>query len=78
MTTILCCIAIAILFGGMFIAASLEKRDYNNGICPKCGHPLRHFDDCFCGDNLWTCDNCDYFTSVSYKRFVYGKKGGEQ
>lgn len=75
---ILCLIAVVIFVSGLFIAASLEKKSFNNGICPKCGHPLRHFDDCFCGDELWKCDNCDYFTSISYKHFVHRKKGGEE
>ena len=35
-----------------------EKKQYNGGICPKCGHTLRHFDSCFCGDEGYKCDNC--------------------
>ena len=73
---ILCLIAavVAVIFVAcLLIVVILEKEGYNNGICPKCGHPLRHFDNCS-NNELWTCDNCGYFTSVYYKKFVYRKR----
>lgn len=54
-----------------FIASKLEYKDWNGGVCPKCGKPLRHFDDDSQGGHGWTCDNCDYTTWVSYHRLVY-------
>ena len=49
-----------------YIAYRLEKKDFNNGICPKCGKPLKHFDSTFCGDQGWICDDCDYCVWISW------------
>ena len=43
-----------------------EKKDFNNGICPRCGKPLRHFDDDSQGGQGWYCDNCGYHTWISW------------
>lgn len=66
MKTILAISIILIYIIICFIAYFVEKRNFNNGICPKCGNPLKHFDDCFCGDQGWTCDNCGYTTWISW------------
>lgn len=57
---------IAVYIGLMFFGYYLEKRGFNNGICPKCGTPLRHFDNDSQGGQGWTCDRCDYTTWVSW------------
>ena len=43
-----------------------EKKRFNNGICPKCGTPLRHFDNDSQGGQGWRCDKCDYVTWISW------------
>lgn len=43
-----------------------EKKDFNNGICPDCGEPLRHFDDDSQGGQGWVCDKCGYHTWISW------------
>lgn len=51
----------------------LEKRDYNKGICPKCGKPLKCIDMDSQGGRWYVCTNrynrentCDYDCWVSY------------
>lgn len=61
---------ILLLFIILCYAIRRERKDWNNGICPICGHELRHFGcDSQDGDG-WTCD---YTTWVSYHKFVYRK-----
>ena len=43
-----------------------EKRDFNNGVCPNCGKPLKHFDDDSQGGQGWCCYDCNYFTWISW------------
>ena len=57
---------IAVYIGLMFFGCYLDKRGFNNGICPKCGTPLRHFDNDSQGGQGWKCDHCDYTTWVSW------------
>ena len=45
---------------------SIERKDFNHGICPHCGQPLRCFDKDSQGGHLWTCDNCGYYTATSW------------
>ena len=66
-------ISIAIVLFGCYLCATKEKKDWNNGICPICGHKLRHFDCDSQGGDGWTCDNCNYTTWVSYHKFVYNE-----
>lgn len=35
-----------------------EKKQYNNGKCPKCGHEWRHFDNDHAGAVGLICDSC--------------------
>ena len=51
-----------------------EKRQYNNGVCPKCGHALRHFDSCFNGDEGFKCDHCGNSFWTSWFRPAEGDK----
>lgn len=48
-----------------------EKKDFNNGICPHCGTKLKHFDNDSHGGEGWCCDECGYFTWISWFK---GKK----
>lgn len=56
-----------------YYAIHREKKAWNNGICPNCGHELRLFGRDSQGGDGWTCDKCDYTTWVSYHKFVYRK-----
>lgn len=49
-------------------AIKRERRDFNNGVCPKCGGKLRWVDQDSQGGRLWMCENtsCQYHTWVSY------------
>lgn len=57
-TTILTCIAICV-----------EKREFNNGICKKCGEPLRYFgyfENDSQGCRHYICDKCNHMVQVDY------------
>lgn len=43
-----------------------EKKDFNNGVCPNCGKPLKHFDNDSQGGQGWCCYDCKYFTWISW------------
>jgi prepilin signal peptidase PulO-like enzyme (type II secretory pathway) len=62
-----------IIFGiyGILKCRKEECKDWNKGICPKCGKPLKHFDTDSQGGEGWCCNNCRYYTWVSYKKYVY-------
>ena len=47
------------------VAIFVESRDYNNGLCPRCGAELRHFDTDSQGGRGYCCDACGYSTWVS-------------
>lgn len=47
------------------LAITLEKRNYNKGICKYCGKPLRHFDTDSQGGRGYMCD-CGYCVWISY------------
>lgn len=45
----------------------IEKKNFNNGICPKCGHPLVPFDTPTSSDGRgYECLNCNYTTWVEF------------
>lgn len=45
----------------------MEKhKEFNNGVCPKCGKQLKHFDTDSQGGRGYCCNDCHYFTWVSY------------
>lgn len=52
----------------MCFAIYLEKKGFNNGICPKCGKKLEHFDNDSQGGRLYKCSGayCHYYTAVSW------------
>ena len=51
---------------GMTVTRNHEKKEYNNGICPKCGGNLRSFDSDSQGGRGYNCDKCNNFVWVSY------------
>lgn len=68
---ILLLVGLSTLLLGFITAPLIEMKDFNDGICPNCGHKLYNFDTDSSGADGWTCENCDYTTWVSYKKFVY-------
>lgn len=68
----------AFIYGTCRLFARGEAKDWNGGICPKCGKPLKHFDNDSQGGHGWCCHDCDYYTWVSYHRWVYKTKKKEQ
>lgn len=48
------------------IGIILERKSFNNGVCPKCGHKLRYFDTDSQGGRGYICDRCLYDAWVSY------------
>lgn len=66
MMTIIAFAIIALLIFGCAYAYYIEKRDFNNGICRKCGSKLRHFDNDSSGARGYTCDKCYNKVWVSY------------
>lgn len=57
---------ILIMIYGCIWCYSKEKKDFNNGICPKCGNPLIHFDTDSQGGQGWCCRKCDYYVWISW------------
>ena len=60
-----------------FYGIYLEKKDFNKGICPKCGGKLHLFDTDSQGGRGYCCHKCPYFTWISYncvdKNFLFKK-----
>lgn len=51
---------------GILYGIHIEKKGFNNGICPKCGKKLKWFDSDSQGGRGYCCHDCRYFTWVSY------------
>ena len=66
MKYIIAFIDIAPFIVGVTIGITLEKKGFNNGICPHCNKKLRNFDMDSQGGRGYKCD-CGYQTWVSYK-----------
>ena len=43
-----------------------EKKDFNGGICPRCGSRLKNFDMASDGSRGYDCPKCGYTTWCSY------------
>ena len=66
---ILCIIASIVILTtivGIPIAIYYEKKDFNNGFCPKCGKKLNWFDTDSQGGRGYCCRDCMYYIWVSY------------
>lgn len=44
----------------------LDRKEFNHGICKRCGKPLRHFDNDSHGGQGWCCDTCGYPIWISW------------
>lgn len=58
-------VILAVVFG-MVITRNNEKKEYNNGICTKCGNKLRLFDKDSQGGRGYQCEKCGRIIWVSY------------
>lgn len=64
---LLICIIIIIAFiYGILYGIKVERKGFNNGVCPKCGKQLKRFDTDSQGGRGYCCNDCRYFTWVSY------------
>lgn len=52
-----------------------DRKDYNDGFCPKCGHPWRCFDIDSQGGRGYWCDKCG---NVIWVNFPVDKVKGEK
>ena len=44
-----------------------QKKAYNNGICPKCGGPLKYFDSDHGGSKGYCCEKChNYYIWIDW------------
>ena len=57
---------ILIICGIILYGIHIEKKDFNSGICPKCGKKLKWFDTDSQGGRGYCCHDCRYFIWVSY------------
>lgn len=58
-------VIIAFISTGIF-ARRKEKKDFNGGVCPRCGSRLKNFDMASDGSRGYDCPKCDYTVWVSY------------
>ena len=78
----ICTILTVLIICGILYGIHIEKIEFNNGICPKCGKKLKWFDTDSQGGRGYCCNDCRYFTWVSYncvdkgykERINYGKR----
>ncbi len=59
-------VLLALLAFVMDIARNNEKKEYNDGICTKCGNKLRLFDKDSQGGRGYRCSKCGRTIWVSY------------
>lgn len=59
-------VLIIILILGITCTIYVERKNFNNGMCPKCGKQLRFFDIDSQGGRGYCCNDCNYYTWVSY------------
>ena len=50
-----------------FVFRAKEKKEYNGGFCPKCGHLLEHFDTDSGGNQGYCCSHChEYYIWIGW------------
>ena len=57
-----------------YFTSGWERRHWNGGICPRCGHPLGLYESDATGTDRWICPICGYSTFVTHKNKVYNRK----
>lgn len=63
---ILLILFIVFVICGISFAIYSEKKDFNNGKCPKCGKQLKLFDMDSQGGRGYCCNDCRYYAWISY------------
>jgi hypothetical protein len=58
---------LTIIVLALIIGYFLEKKAFNDGICPHCGKPLEYYDTDSQGGRGYICNHCDYGCWVSWK-----------
>ena len=54
--------------GSIPLIIHLEKKEYNGGVCKKCGGHLSHHYDDSQGGHYYFCDNCDNGVCIHWIR----------
>lgn len=64
---VLIILMISICIYGILITRHSEKKNYNNGICPKCGTKYKKSKSLqLSGERDYYCPNCGNYITVSY------------
>ena len=75
MEIVLLILFIIFVICGISFAIYIEKKEFNNGKCPKCGKQLKLFDMDSQGGRGYCCYDCRYYAWISYdcvdKNFKY-------
>ena len=50
----------------ILVSIYLDKRDWNNGYCPRCNTKWRCFDMDSQGGRMYKCDNCGKHCDISW------------
>ena len=50
---------------GMMLIIRHERKEWNDGVCSKCGEKWKHFDTDSQGGRMYRCDNWHYYY-ISY------------
>ena len=58
-------IIIILIIIGIVLTRIYEKKEWNNGTCPKCGGEFKLFDVDSQGGRMYRCDNW-HFCDISY------------
>lgn len=66
MIIIICIVIVILAIAGVLFGIYIEYKDFNNGVCPKCGNHLVYFDTNSQGGRAYHCSKCMYTTWVSY------------
>lgn len=59
-------IAIMVVLGLFFRSRYVDKKNYNGGVCPRCGNKLVNDDMDSQGGRRYFCDKCGYFTWIDW------------
>lgn len=61
---------VAIWLGAIPVFVLQERKEWNNGVCRKCGGKLYHADTDSQGGKLWVCEQCHSGLWTSWIRGV--------
>ena len=68
----ICLALVAFMVVLTLVAWYIEHKNFNGGVCPKCGHQFKQFDNDSQGGRGYRCEGCGNITWVSYP-FIDGK-----